>query len=392
MEALEQSFTLVSVAKSRSNNSNVEKPILEHCGEILAFDEYKCAEKIDVHRLKRIVDDLKRDSTARSQMIQELSRLRESVQQQNERSLWITQLQKCRDLEKAANSLYHKLKEYPADPAGCVVREVCYKQHHPPHGRLCAVRAKSSLLTTRLELRPTLVGSFAHDVDCANSDVRLLCSLSVQFGLEDLVPILFDYRDNRREWLDLVSRTHGVSEAAAKRLATTVISGGPYKAWCKSFKVAECTNDQVQKFVLDLDTQTRVLRDELLKQPRFQWVVAERETFVQQGREGRSVDRKIIARIVECCESEVLRILHREFHSHGWIVRAKMADGLIIERGANVTLELDASMRLAEKACQLQGWDIRLVEKPLHGKQDDPLPAVAVARATLLAAQSALST
>jgi hypothetical protein len=386
MEALNQSFTLVSVAKS-SSNSKVEKPILEHCGEILAFDEYKCAEKIDLHRLKRVVDDLKRDSTVRSQMIQDLSR-QESVQQSE---LWITQLRRCRDLEKAATSLYNKLKEYPADQAGCVVREVCYKQHCP-HGRLCAARAKSSLLTIHHELRATLVGSFAYDVDCASSDVRLLCSLSLQFGLEDLVPILFDYRDNRLAWLDLVSRTHGVTEAGAKRLATTVISGGRYETWCKCFKVAECTNDQIQKFVLDLDTQTRVLRDELLKHPRFQWVVAEREKLVQQGRKGRSVDRTIIARIVECCESEVLRILHREFHSHGWIVRAKMADGLIIERGANVTSDLNSSIQLAEKVCQLQGWDIRLVEKSLHGKQDDPLPTVVVARAALLATQFALST
>lgn len=35
--------------------------VLEHRGEVGVFDDYKCAEKIDVGRLERVVEDLEED-------------------------------------------------------------------------------------------------------------------------------------------------------------------------------------------------------------------------------------------------------------------------------------------------------------------------------------------
>jgi hypothetical protein len=103
------------------------------------------------------------------------------------------------------------------------------------------------------------------------------------------------------------------------------------------------------------------------------------------------LDRALLPRIIQYGENEILRILHRNFHSNGWIVRAKVFDGLILERGKGVTADLESSLRSAERSCQLDGWDVRLAEKPLHGKQDDPIQTVVDARAALLAAQKAFS-
>jgi hypothetical protein len=297
------------------------------------------------------------------------------------------------------------LKDYPTDNAGCVVREVTYEHRDPSfRGRLFAVgesvpssNGKIPRTTTLQgihgDLRAPLVGSFAHDIDCENSEVRLLCSLALQHGLQDLVPILFDYRDYRKKWLDLVVSVYGVTESDAKRLSNIVISGGRYETWRKRFNVVKSTSgaDKVRKFVFNLDTQTRVLRDHLLKHPRFEWTTVDRSKLAEQGRKGGALDRALLPRIIQYGENEILRILHRNFHSNGWIVRAKVFDGLILERGKGVTADLESSLRLAERSCQLDGWDVRLAEKPLHGKQDDPIQTVVDARAALLAAQKAFS-
>ena len=71
-----------------------------------------------------------------------------------------------------------------------------------------------------------MVGAFAHDIDCANSEFRLLCSLATQLGLQRLVPTFFKYVKGRDEYLEKIARLHDVSVDDAKRLPNIVISGG----------------------------------------------------------------------------------------------------------------------------------------------------------------------
>jgi hypothetical protein len=75
-------------------------------------------------------------------------------------------------------------------------------------------------------------------------------------------------------------------------------------------------------------------------------------------------------------------------HSHGWIVRAKMFDSLLVERGSHATENnstLEEIMRLAEKSCADMAWDIHLVEKPLHGRQDNVLSSFSDTRSCMRA-------
>ena len=146
----------------------------------------------------------------------------------------------------------------------------------------------------------------------------------------------------------------------------------------------------MKDFVFNLYAQVRVLRDQLLRHPRFQWTAVDREKLEEDGRKGGAVDIALLPRIVQCCENEVLGIMHREFYLDGWKVRAKIFDGLIVERG-EATADLSAALRLVETACHRRGWDIRLIEKPLHGKQDDAIQTVVTARAAIKAAKDELS-
>jgi hypothetical protein len=383
-----------------SESSSSKMAVLEHRGEVLPFDEYKCAERIDLKRLKQTVDDLARDSSARKQMIQHLWPGDTSAKKS-----WLAKLQSCNDLELVATRLYDELKDHQTDMKNCVVYEVTYE--HRDQSQRGRIFANGSLVhlskhkfprTLTLQgmhgdLRAPLVGSFAHDVDCENSEVRLLCSLSKQYKLEDLVPILFDYRDKRTVWIRLIAELHNVSEAAAKRMTSIIISGGRYETWLKKFGVSEPRTSTPEKsrlrtFVFELSTQIRLLQDQLLKHPRFRWTLVDRQKIEERGRRrGQGVDDALLTRIIMSCENEVLRILHRSFHKRGWIVRAKIYDGLIVEPGsktAPVLPRLVSAMRLAEKACLEQGgWDVVLAQEPLYGREDDPIPAIVEARAAL---------
>ena len=88
----------------------------------------------------------------------------------------------------------------------------------------------------------------------------------------------------------------------------------------------------------------------------------------------------LLPRIVQCCENEVLGIVHRTFYDQGWTVRALVFDGLVAELSDELNLGISGVMAAAEAACKVRGWDIRLTEKELLGKQDEPLPVAVDAR------------
>ena len=81
-------------------------------------------------------------------------------------------------------------------------------------------------------------------------------------------------------------------------------------------------------------------------------------------------------RIVQCCENEVLAIINRAFVELHWAVRALVFDGLVVEPPPRPGWHLPNAMAAAERACKARGWDVRLLEKELHGKQSDPVQAI----------------
>ena len=83
----------------------------------------------------------------------------------------------------------------------------------------------------------------------------------------------------------------------------------------------------------------------------------------------------------------MLSHLHASFHEQGWVVRAKVFDGLMVEPGGGGGREreggrrgLDDAMRQAEQSCLLHGWDVQLVEKELFGLPDSPIEVLDMVR------------
>ena len=248
-----------------------------------------------------------------------------------------------------------------------------------------------------------LAGAFGHDVDCENSDVRLVCSLARQLGLESLIPSLTDFRDHRREWLEAIRQEHPhIPADEIQRLPNIILCGGTYETWVREVD-ADLVVNKVSRFGFRLFAEVKAFREQVLQHPRFQWTERERAQLVhdKEGTSGvllddeAAVDVVLFMRILQSCENEVLGILHRTFHNHGCIVRSKMFDGLVVEHGPQAVAAgktLQDIMEMAEAACEAQGWDVHLVEKPLYGLQDYPIPCLEEARAVVEAVYEALGT
>ena len=212
-------------------------PLLESHAPRL-FDEYVCAEKIDIVRLKKLLDNLAQDAIVRQRTLTWLSEDSCRLTSHKNDLQHLQRLQRCASLELTARTLLSVLSDLEPDEQGCVVHEVAYRHKDPScHQRLFAVGEEIkqegdkyprtvTLQGMHSDLRAPLVGAFAHDIDCANSEFRLLCSLATQLGLQRLVPTFFKYVEGRDEYLEKIARLHNVSLDDAKRLPNIVISGG----------------------------------------------------------------------------------------------------------------------------------------------------------------------
>lgn len=397
LQKLGQSDSVRSLLAPNGNDElpRILRPLMENQGEVSRFDEYKCAEKIDYEALKRLRIDLSRDSDARRSC---MSRLQQSLFRTETDEEHLKRLQRCHVLELIVEDLYGFLKDLSPDKDGCVIHEVIYEHRDAScRGRLFAKGRKiecldykyprtSTLQGMHSDLRAALVGKFAHDIDCENSEFRLVCSLASQLGLEELIPTIIDYRDNRKEWLERIASVHHVSESDAKRLPNIIMSGGRYETWLRamgteasSIRCKPLQAKELKSFVYKLYAETHAIRDQLLGHGRFQWTSIEREKLKKEGRRDREIDSVLMPRIVQCCENEVLGIIHRSFEDIGWRVRAKVFDGLITEDPSR-TMNLSDALKAAEAACLSRGWNVRLIEKPLHGLQDEPIKTIQQAR------------
>ena len=191
------------------------RPIAWVYGTRRPFDEYRCAEKLDRRRLNQVVADLRTDEAQRNGCLAHLEArlLRTSTPQLVDQ---VKKLKRCQVLGQVANALSELTAELVADPDGYVIHEVEYEHKDPSfRGRLFAkgkavnltddkYPRTATLQSMHKDLRNKLVGAFAHDVDCENSEYRLICSLATQMHLEELVPTVISYRDQRKTWLDTI--------------------------------------------------------------------------------------------------------------------------------------------------------------------------------------------
>ena len=317
----------------------------------------------------------------------------------------LKKLQRCEVVLATAETLHAMLSDLEPDSSGCVTHEVEYEQKGAAlRGRLFAIGEEVHVRDSKFprtatlqgmpsDLRCPLVGAFAHDVDCENSEVRLLCSVATQLNMKKLIPTLINYRDNRSTWIEKLASVYRVSKQEAKRLANVILSGGTMRTWLRkvdrTIETSSAAGREVRNFAFRLESEARALREALVQHPRFKWTHIEREKLKDEERKhGAQIEDALLPRIVEACENEVLSIVHRAFHDGGWAVRALVFDGLIVEPPPSAVASgrqgnLDMMLRTAEGVCRARGWDVRLAEKELHGLQDRELGVLEGAREAL---------
>lgn len=366
------------------------------------FDEFKCAERIDIVRLQRLVLHCKTHLKQENGLPQDL----ETNLVRND--VLLKKLIRCYELEVVAREMLDVLSQYPVDDSGCVSYIVDYQYRDPRfRGHLFAVGKEvytgsgkfprtTTLQGVYKELRPVLVGAFAHEIKCENTEVRLLCSLAEQLQLSNLIPTFRSYRDKPNEYLDIIRRAHGATEYQAQKLPILMLNGGNYKQWLKMFKLEDEKADfpdreALYQFIFGLQTEICAVREEMFKHPRFQWVSHDREQRVNSGQSLRSIDVVNFSRTIQNCQNEVLGLIHRSFVGSHFIVRSKIFDRILIEKcpplhttDTAAELEtLECRLPEIERLCATFGWDVKLVETPLFGLQDQPIKIIDEAIATM---------
>ena len=341
-----------------------------------AFDEYLCTEKLDYTRLACIVDALRFGRIQCETAIRNLDALSNHsyVQKQQKK------LQRCQALDLVASQLLATLPK-PVDANGRVSVSVRYEERDAAsNGRLFAVGQMvhttdhaprvMSLQGIQSDLRAALVGEFAHDIDCENSEFRLIWSLAKKYGLR--LQVVEGYCTRRTDFLQKIVQAHGVDVAAAKRLPNIIASGGQYRTWMRKHGVTEESNP-LKTVMNRMHMEIRELQDHLVHHKDFEWLEAERQHMRDIGKRE---PFNLMPTIVRYCEREVLRIVHRCFFECQWDVLALVFDGLIAEPGSAATGSLAPVMQRAEDRCRQEGWEVKLAEKPLHGLQDAPIQTI----------------
>lgn len=167
-----------------------------------------------------MIEDLRKDEAERNTC---LNNLEARLQRQTSPDLveQVQKLKRCQVLGLLAEALGKLTQELVEDAQGHVVHEVMYEQNKPSfRGRLFAKGTtihvtddkyprKATLQSMHKELRNALVGGFAYDVDCENSEYRLICSLASQLNLEHLVPTIINYRDKRKIYIGMICDRYG---------------------------------------------------------------------------------------------------------------------------------------------------------------------------------------
>ncbi|KAI2506656.1 hypothetical protein MHU86_7757 [Fragilaria crotonensis] len=381
-------------------------PVFESKGERLSYDEFRCAEKVDFARLHRVLKDLKKDRAVRRSCADTLAIRKSNTADPNAKlhAFYLRKLKNCHELELTAEALFNALKDYPVAEDGSVVHEVEY--HHKDEffrgalfavGKNVVVDARryprnTTLQAMPFELLPCLCGAFGHYIEIENSIARILSSVAQQLDLEKMIPTLLEYRDNYHSWTTKLASFHKISEDAARKWPNIIMMGEifVYKSWLRSEGVAGVESDEI-KFALTLAVEVAILSDEILRHRKFRWATADRAKLVAEGMSPAHVRATMFTRVIQSCQSDILSHVQRCCHNLGWLARSKAFDSLILEKGRDAKSSLSDALKMCQTSCVMQGWDLKLVEIPMHGLQDNSIKAIQDARLVIAQLSKAMS-
>ena len=255
------------------------------------------------------------------------------------------------------------------------------KEYYYSHGigRLYVKGGSSTVRSKSMQgcfkgLRAALIGHVGHDIDIENS----LPSLTVQWldklvelGKADLssedFALLKEYVNNRSSWLNNIQEFHKCDRDSAKNLVLVTMFGGDPKWHLKKHATlnTDRTFPRLQQLVEELASVRRKVVTFQNQLPKYRKLYDRK--LKEKGSEEAALRSafSIYTQEIEDCVMEKIR---EYIWSQGIDIFSLIHDGLIISACS------DELLRGAEDHIAQCGWHIRLVEKPLHGLQDQPIP------------------
>ena len=380
---------------------------------MLEYSDTNCAEKLNIHILKTsLLPMFRKDQKARENHIEYLQGLsqRNKVQQESLEILQYAQM-----TFELIRDLYEMVKDFPAR-GGTVVYQVDYQANDASlRGRLIAKnpapffspeeqRRKSyAPRTLTLQAMPTvlhtaLTGSFAHHIIANPPDmimVHCLCNLARIYQASDLIPSWLDFQVHNAAWCDYIQNVHtGITKEQTKTLPQILLYGGTYDTWKQAMDEQTIVSvpapshenwNTLQTFIFRLTTEWRALRDVLLVQSQFAWTELDKKALLDSHVTApAAILNVLMVRILHATEQEIWNIVARTFAGQGWKVRSKLLDGLLVE-GPSPADDTTPVLAVAQRALQLRGWNVPLIEAPNFGlytgrSQKEPLSMLQKAR------------
>ncbi|KAL1496034.1 hypothetical protein AB1Y20_014666 [Prymnesium parvum] len=230
-------------------------------------------------------------------------------------------------------------------------------------------------------LRARLIGHVGYDIDIANS----LPTLTVQW-IEKLVALgeggfsdaditwLAHYVRNRSMWLEGLMAHYSCDRGAAKALLLTAMFGGEPKNHYRELGIKHReTYLPLEKVVGELGALRPKVIEYMSALPKYKDLY---DFKLKQKDSAVAAERSVFALITQELEDCVMGIIRSYMDERGIQVFALIHDGFIAAECSDQLLR-DIEARVAE-----YGWQIELAEKPLFGRQDEPVPELAPLYAT----------
>lgn len=224
-----------------------------------------------------------------------------------------------------------------------------------------------------------------HDIDICACHPSIFVCLAREHSIE--VPTLQRYVEETKAWRKNCAEHHGLvlkdgapNIDAAKEVFTLLIYGGSYAKRRREWKEWYGVSSKPMKFVEDIATELRMLREKVIVMPKYKPFV-EQLTKRYSSKKRRDdltgkwslpsadqVQRSVWAMLCQRLEDEALTAIRQAVESVGLVVFALVFDGLMVYH--NPRASLDGAMRKAEDLIfQQRGLQLKLVEKPLYDRE-----------------------
>lgn len=212
------------------------------------------------------------------------------------------------------------------------------------------------------DIRAYLARDFYFDIDIANASPTIITQLAEMN--HTTLPRLGDYCVNREKWLSKISKTTGVDRNSAKELVIRLLFGGQVRYWLK-----DCRRLYLLKHIdprlFELENEISEKTPIICNLAAFAEIRANVEND-SKDRKGYNQQGRILGKIYQKVESQILQKMIEFFRSQGKMVDCLMFDGLFIRRQTRDEQMSHTLLASCENhVFETTGYRVQLVEKKM---------------------------